>query len=66
MSLEPVIEREVSQKEKKKQILYINSYIQNLENCIDEPGCREGMKMQIQRTNWWTQLGKQRVGQIHK
>ena len=31
MDLEPVIQSVVTQKEKKKQILYINTYIWNLE-----------------------------------
>ena len=33
MDLEPVIQSVVTQKEKKKQILYINTYIWNLEKC---------------------------------
>ena len=33
MDLEPVIQNVVTQKEKKKQILYINTYIWNVEKC---------------------------------
>ena len=44
MNLEPVIQSEVNQKE--KQILYINTYMWNLENGIDEPICREEMETQ--------------------
>ena len=47
MNLEPVIQREVPQKE--KNILYIKTYIWNLEtNGKDEPICRAGIKTDIE------------------
>ena len=44
VSLEPVIQSDVSQKE--KQISHINMYIWNLENDTDEPICREAVETQ--------------------
>ena len=44
MNLQPIIQTEGSQKEKKK--LYINTYIQNLERGADEPMFRAAMEMQ--------------------
>ena len=43
MNLKPVIQSEVSQKEKN---YYINAYMWNLENGIDEAICRDRMEMQ--------------------
>ena len=60
MNSEPVIQSEVNQKE--KQILYINTYMWNLENGIDKPICGEGMETQTKITDLWTQQGKERVG----
>ena len=40
MNLKPVIQSEVSQKEKNN---YISAYIWNLENGTDEPICRDRM-----------------------
>ena len=56
MNLELIIQSEVSQKErkKKKQILYANTYIWNLERSY----CRASVEMQTQRTDLWTQSGK--------
>ena len=54
MNLEPVIQIEVSQKEKDKNHILIHIYgIQK--NGTDEPICREGIEMQTQRTDLWTQ-----------
>ena len=48
MSLEALIQSEVSQKEKNKYCILMNIY--GLYKCgIDELICREGMEMQIQR-----------------
>ena len=47
MNLEPVIQREISQKEN-KQISYINTGIWNLGNGTDEPICRAGIEMQME------------------
>jgi len=52
MNLKPVILSKVSQKEKN---YYINAYIWNLENGIDEPICRDRMEMPTQRMDLWTQ-----------
>ena len=61
MNLEPVIQSEVSQKEENKYSILTHIY-RICKNDIDEPICREGMETQIQRTDLWTQQGKQRVG----
>lgn len=45
IDLEPITWSEVSQKEK-KQILYINAYMQNLEKCTDTI-CRVETEMQM-------------------
>ena len=47
IKLEPVTQSEVSQSGREKHISYINAYIWNLENEIDEPVCREEMEMQV-------------------
>ena len=52
MNLEPVIQSEVSQKEKSKYSILTHMW--NLEKWYDEPICREGMETQIKRTNLWT------------
>ena len=44
MKPEPIIQSEVSQKE--KQTLCINAYMWNLENGVDEPICRAGIETQ--------------------
>ena len=56
INLEPVIQSEVSQKEKNKYriLTHING-IQK--NGTDEPICRSGIEMQTQRTDLWTQRG---------
>ena len=52
---------EVSQKEKNKYLILMHIYgIQK--NSTSEPIYREEMEMQI----WWTQQGKERVGQIEE
>ena len=65
MNLEPVVQSEVSQKEKNKYSI-LNHVYTIQKNGIDEPICREGMQMWIQRMNMWTQEGKERVGQMEK
>ena len=60
MNLEPVIQRDVPQKE--KNILYIKTYIWNLEtNGKDEPICRAGIKTDIENRLVDTR-GKERMG----
>ena len=50
MNLEPVIQSELSQKEKDKYRVLRHMYgIQK--NGIDKPPCKEGMEMQTQRTD---------------
>ena len=61
MNLEPVTQNDVSQNEKNRYHILMHIYgIQK--NGIDEPFCREGMKMQMWRMDLWTQLGRERVG----
>ena len=52
MQLVIILPSKVSQKEKN---YYINAYIWNLENGIDEPICRDRMEMPTQRMDLWTQ-----------
>ena len=57
----PFTQNEVSQNEKNRYHILMHIYgIQK--NGIDEPICREGMKMQMWRMDLWTQLGRERVG----
>ena len=61
MNLESVTQSEVSQKKKNKYHKLMHKYgIQK--NDIDESICMEGMEKQMQRTDLWTQQGKERVG----
>ena len=46
--------------------MYINAHIWNLENGINKPICKEGMKTQMQRIDLWIQWGKERGGQMEK
>ena len=59
-NLEPVIQSEVSQRE--KQILYINVYIWYLENCTDEPVCRAAVEMSTEDILVGTERGKAEDG----
>ena len=45
MNLEPIIQSEVSQKEKNKYC-YVNAYIWNLEGCTDKSVHRAAMETQ--------------------
>ena len=61
MNLEPVIQSEVSQKEKNKYHILTHIYgIQK--NGTDEPICRAGIETQTWRTDEWTRQGKEQVG----
>ena len=61
----PVTQNEVSQNEKNRYHILMHIYgIQK--NGIDEPICREGMKMQMWRMDLWTQLGRERVRRMEK
>ena len=59
MNLEPIIQSELSQKEKDKY--HILMHIHGIQkDGTDEPICRVVMEMQTQRTDLWTQSGKER------
>ena len=61
MDLEFVIQSEVIQKEKNKY--HILTHICGVQkNGTDEPICRAGIETQTQRTDMWTQKGKERAG----
>ena len=60
MKLEPIIQSEVSQKEKHLQ--YTNAYIWNLERWQDNPVCETAKETQIYRTDFWTLWERERVG----
>ena len=64
LNLEPILQRERTQKEKNK---CINSYIQNLEKWYWWT-CLQGRNRDtdVERMVLWTQQGKKRVGQIEK
>ena len=40
--------------------------MESRKNGTDEPICRTGIETQIQRTDLWSQQGKERVGQIER
>ena len=59
--LEPVIQIEVSQKEKN----IVNTYIYGvtyISDTTDDPICKAAMQMQTYRTDLWTQWERERVG----
>ena len=57
MDLESVIQSEVSQKEKNKYCIL--THICGIQkNGTDEPICRAGIEMQMQRTDMWTRRGR--------
>ena len=55
MTLEPVLQGEISQKMKNE---HINTYIWNLENGAHEPTCRAGIEVQTERMDLWTWEGE--------
>ena len=65
MKLQPIIQREVSQKENNKYHILTHIY-GNQKNGIHEPTCREEMETQMQKTDLWTERWKKRVGRIAK
>ena len=65
MNLEPVIQSEVSQKEKNKNCILTQMY-ESQKNGTDDPICRTGIETQTQRPDVWTQQGKERVGHIER
>ena len=53
MKLEPVIQSEVSNKEKNKNTVF--THIHGIwKNGIDKPICKEGMETQMQSMDLWT------------
>ena len=63
MNLEPITQSEVSQKERNKYPILTHIYgIQK--DGTDEPICRVAVEMKTQRTDSWTQWGKDRVGRM--
>ena len=65
MNLLPVIQSEISQKEKNKYCVLMHIYgIQK--NSTDEPVYRKEMEMQMQRIDWSSQLGKEGQDKLRK
>ena len=62
MKLEPIIQSEVSQPERKIPIQYTNAYIWNLEDGNDNPVCEIAKETQMYRTVFWTRWARARVG----
>ena len=61
MKLEPIIQSEVSQKEKHQySIQYTNAYVWNLES-NDNAICETAKETKMYRTGFWTLLEKTRV-----
>ena len=56
MNLEPVIQSEVSQKEKDKYCMYTNTYIWYLENCTEE--CLQGSNGEADIENRLVDMGR--------
>ena len=64
-NLEPVMESEVSQREKNK--CHILRHIYGIyKNSTDEPICREVVETQMYRMDLWTEERKKRAGQIER
>ena len=63
MNLEPIIQSEVSQREKNKYHILMHRYVIQKDG-TGEPICRAAVETQILRTDIWTQLGwgRERVG----
>ena len=61
MKLEPIIQSEASQKEKDKNHLLMHVYGIWKEG-TDDSTSRVAKETQTQRTNFWTQWEKERVG----
>ena len=61
LKLEPVIQSEVSQKDK-DPIQYTNTYIWNLEDGNDNPMCKTKNETQMYRTDFWILWEKAGVG----
>ena len=70
MNLEPVWQSEVSQKKKNKYHILIHIcgiYVPYMwKNGTDELICRSGIDMETERTDLWSQQGKEKAGQIQR
>ena len=65
MNAESVIQSEINQKEKNQYHMLM--YIYRIQkNSIDEPIWREGLEIQMQKTDLQTQWGEEKVGQMEK
>ena len=65
MNLEPILQSELSQKEKDKYHVLMDIY--GIEkNGTDVSICRVAIQTQIERTDLCTQLGKERVGRTER
>ena len=65
MNLEPIIQSEVSQKEKDKYCILMHMYGIWKEG-TDERICKAAVEMQTHKMDLWTQWGKTRVGRIER
>ena len=65
MNLDPVIQSEVSWKEKNKYCILMHVY-EVQKDGTDEPVCRAAMQAQTQRTDFGHRVGNERVGQMEK
>ena len=61
MKLEPIIQSEVSQKEKYQYSILTHTYIWTYKDG-DDPIYKEAKEMQMCRTDFWTLWEKERVG----
>ena len=62
MKLEPIIQSEVSQKDKDQYSILMHIYIWSLKRCNDNPICKTEKETQMYRTDFWTLWEKARVG----
>ena len=65
MNLEPIIQSAESQKEKNKYCVLMHIY-GIFKAGTNEPVCRAAVETQTQRTDLWTQRGKERVARIER
>ena len=61
MKLEPIIQSEVSQKEKHQYSILMHIY-GILKDGNDNPVCETAKETQMYRTDFWTQRERERVG----
>ena len=61
MNLEPIIQSEVTQKEKNKYHILMHTYGTQKDGA-DDPMYGAAKETQTQRTDFWTQFEKERMG----